>query len=60
MADVVQIQELNYKITVLVGSDVRSEIEKLRWITTRRGLIAIAALAGTYLPFSLPYRACII
>ncbi|KAL0637897.1 hypothetical protein Q9L58_003119 [Maublancomyces gigas] len=40
-----KIQELNYKITVLVCSDVRTDIEKLRWTTTRRGLIAIAALA---------------
>lgn len=41
-----RIQELNYKIMVLFSSEVRSEIEKLRWTTTRRGLIAIAALAG--------------
>jgi len=40
-----QIQELNYKITVLMNSDLKSEIEKLRWVTTRRGLIAIALLA---------------
>ncbi|CAZ81395.1 unnamed protein product [Tuber melanosporum] len=40
-----KIQELNYKITILINSDVRSEIEKLRWTTTRRGLIAIGALA---------------
>ncbi|KAH0609837.1 uncharacterized protein H6S33_012383 [Morchella sextelata] len=41
-----KIQELNYKITVLFNSELRSEIEKLRWTTTRRGLIAIAALAA--------------
>ncbi|RPB16107.1 hypothetical protein P167DRAFT_570823, partial [Morchella conica CCBAS932] len=41
-----RIQELNYKIMVLFSSEVRSEIEKLRWTTTRRGLIAIAALAA--------------
>lgn len=43
-----KIQELNYKITIMLGSEVRSEIEKLRWITTRRGLLAIFALAGMY------------
>jgi len=40
-----KIQELNYKITILINSDLKSEIEKLRWTTTRRGLIAIASLA---------------
>ncbi|CUS11907.1 unnamed protein product [Tuber aestivum] len=40
-----KIQELNYKITILINSDMKSEIEKLRWTTTRRGLIAIGALA---------------
>ncbi|KAI5803204.1 hypothetical protein EDC01DRAFT_687422 [Geopyxis carbonaria] len=40
-----KIQELNYKITILINSDLKSEIEKLRWTTTRRGLIAILALA---------------
>ncbi|KAA8913105.1 hypothetical protein FN846DRAFT_180246 [Sphaerosporella brunnea] len=40
-----KIQELNYKITILIGSDMKSEVEKLRWQTTRRGLIAIACLA---------------
>ena len=45
-ADAAQIQELNYKITILINSDLKSEIERLRWITTRRGLIAIATLAS--------------
>ncbi|KAF8538219.1 hypothetical protein BDD12DRAFT_687074, partial [Trichophaea hybrida] len=40
-----KIQELNYKITILIQSELKSEIEKLRWTTTRRGLIAIASLA---------------
>ncbi|TGZ80986.1 hypothetical protein EX30DRAFT_364039 [Ascodesmis nigricans] len=40
-----KIVELNYKITIMLGSEVRSEIEKLRWVTTRRGLAAIGALA---------------
>ncbi|KAK6507009.1 hypothetical protein TWF481_005464 [Arthrobotrys musiformis] len=41
----VKIQELNYKLTVLLNGDMRSEIEALRWTTTRRGLIAIAIIA---------------
>ncbi|RPB18545.1 hypothetical protein L211DRAFT_843543, partial [Terfezia boudieri ATCC MYA-4762] len=41
-----KIQELNYKITVLMGSELKSEVEKLRWVTTRRGLIAIGVLAA--------------
>lgn len=51
-----KIQELNYKITVMMNSDIKSEVEKLRWITTRRGLIAIACLASMLLPsfFSSP------
>ncbi|RPB05840.1 hypothetical protein L873DRAFT_1825097 [Choiromyces venosus 120613-1] len=40
-----KIQELNYKITILINSEMKSEIEKLRWTTTRRGLIAIGFLA---------------
>ncbi|KAI5804067.1 hypothetical protein DFH27DRAFT_391806 [Peziza echinospora] len=40
-----KIQELNYKITVHLVSDIKSEVEKLRWTTTRRALIAIAILA---------------
>jgi len=47
-----KIQELNYKITVLMGSELKSEVEKLRWVTTRRGLIAIGVLAGMF-PFPL-------
>jgi len=45
-----KIQELNYKITVLMGSELKSEVEKLRWVTTRRGLIAIGVLAGMWIP----------
>lgn len=40
-----QIQELNYKITVALNSDARSEIESLRWILTRRAAIAIGVSA---------------
>jgi hypothetical protein len=40
------VQELNYKITVSLNSDGKSEIEGLRWILTRRAALAIATSAG--------------
>ncbi|PKY06807.1 hypothetical protein P168DRAFT_303067 [Aspergillus campestris IBT 28561] len=39
------VQELNYKITVSLNSDGKSEIESLRWILTRRAAMAIAISA---------------
>jgi hypothetical protein len=45
LADFVQIQELNYKITVALNSDARSEVEGLRWVLTRRAAITVAASA---------------
>jgi hypothetical protein len=39
------IQELNYKITVSLNSDSKSEIEGLRWILTRRAAMTIASMA---------------
>ncbi|KAL1970297.1 hypothetical protein VTN77DRAFT_5457 [Rasamsonia byssochlamydoides] len=39
------IQELNYKITVSLNSDGKSEVEGLRWILTRRAALAIATSA---------------
>lgn len=39
------IQELNYKITVALNSDSKSEIEGLRWVLTRRAAMAIAGMA---------------
>ncbi|RAL02725.1 uncharacterized protein BO80DRAFT_351919 [Aspergillus ibericus CBS 121593] len=39
------VQELNYKITVSLNSDGKSEIEGLRWILTRRAAMAIATSA---------------
>lgn len=42
---------------MLVCSDVRTDIEKLRWTTTRKGLIAIAALAGMPPPSCTPTAA---
>ncbi|KAK6541704.1 hypothetical protein TWF694_007497 [Orbilia ellipsospora] len=41
----VKIQEMNYKLTILLNGDMKNEIEALRWTTTRRGLIAIAIIA---------------
>lgn len=40
-----QIQELNYKITVVLNSDARSEVEGLRWVLTRRAAITVAVSA---------------
>lgn len=40
-----QIQELNNKIAIHINSDVKSEIERLRWQTTRRGLTAVIFVA---------------
>ncbi|KAF2398161.1 hypothetical protein EJ06DRAFT_454691, partial [Trichodelitschia bisporula] len=36
------IQELNYKITVALNSDARSDVEGLRWVLTRRAASALA------------------
>ncbi|KAF2250709.1 hypothetical protein BU26DRAFT_562674 [Trematosphaeria pertusa] len=40
-----KIQELNYKITIALNSDARSEIEGLRWILTRRAAITVGVTA---------------
>jgi hypothetical protein len=40
-----KIQELNYKITVALNSDARSEVEGLRWVLTRRAAIAVGISA---------------
>lgn len=45
MANDLQIQELNYKITVALNSDARSEVEALRWVLTRRAAITIGVSA---------------
>ncbi|KAL5115819.1 hypothetical protein ACEQ8H_006314 [Pleosporales sp. CAS-2024a] len=39
------IQELNYKITVALNSDARSEVEGLRWVLTRRAAITVGVSA---------------
>lgn len=41
-----KIQELNYKITVALNSDSKSEVEGLRWVLTRRAAMAIASMAS--------------
>jgi hypothetical protein len=38
---------LNYKITVALNSDARSEVEALRWVLTRRAAITIGTVAFT-------------
>lgn len=43
------IQQLNYKITVQLNSDARSEVESLRWVLTRRAAMALALSAGMIL-----------
>ena len=40
-----QIQELNYQITIKLNSDARSEVEGLRWVLTRRIAMGIATMA---------------
>ncbi|KAE8154773.1 hypothetical protein BDV25DRAFT_126224 [Aspergillus avenaceus] len=45
------VQELNYKITVSLNSDGKSEIEGLRWILTRRAALAIATSAFMIISF---------
>lgn len=45
------IQELNYKITVALNSDSKSEVEGLRWVLTRRAAMAIASMARKFLLF---------
>ncbi|KAK4893241.1 hypothetical protein LTR27_008363 [Elasticomyces elasticus] len=39
-----KIQQLNYKITVELQADARSEVEGLRWVLTRRVIITLAAI----------------
>ncbi|KAK7206747.1 hypothetical protein BZA70DRAFT_288209 [Myxozyma melibiosi] len=50
-----QIQELNNRIMIVITSDLRSEVEALRWQTTRRGLFAIGVIA-TLIVTALSYR----
>ena len=43
------ISELNYKISVVLGSEQKSEVEGLRWVLTRRAAMAIGLMAGLIL-----------
>ena len=40
-----EISELNYKISVALNSDAKSDVEGLRWVLTRRAAMAIAVMA---------------
>lgn len=40
-----EISELNYKISVVLGSGQKSEVEGLRWVLTRRAAMAIGLMA---------------
>ena len=40
-----EIMELNYKISVGLNSDSKSQVEGLRWVLTRRAAMAIASMA---------------
>ncbi|RMZ91425.1 hypothetical protein DV736_g1348, partial [Chaetothyriales sp. CBS 134916] len=39
-----QIQDLNYKITVRLNSEAKSNVESLRWVLTRRAALAIGLI----------------
>ncbi|KAJ5109866.1 hypothetical protein N7532_002511 [Penicillium argentinense] len=45
------VQELNYKITVSLNSDGKSEAEGLRWILTRRAALTVATCAFMIIVF---------
>ncbi|KAE9962302.1 hypothetical protein BLS_000517 [Venturia inaequalis] len=49
-----KIQELNYKITVALNSDARTEVEGVRWVLTRRAASALA-VAVIMVLFTLNY-----
>ena len=40
-----KIQELNYRITVSLNSDAKSDVEGLRWVLTRRAALAVGFMA---------------
>ncbi|KAI4193789.1 MAG: hypothetical protein LQ350_008153 [Teloschistes chrysophthalmus] len=39
------IQELNYKITVALNSEAKSEVEGMRWVLTKRTALALGGMA---------------
>jgi hypothetical protein len=40
-----QIQQINYKISVMLNSDSKSDIEALRWVLIRRSALGIIFMA---------------
>jgi hypothetical protein len=40
-----QIQQINYKISVMLNSDAKSEVEGLRWVLIRRSVLGIIFMA---------------
>lgn len=44
-----KLQELNNRISIDIVSDLKSEIEALRWQTTRRGLLAVVTVIAALL-----------
>ncbi len=40
-----EIQQLNYKISVILNSDARSDVEGLRWVLIRRSVLGIVFMA---------------
>ena len=41
----IQVQQINYKISIMLSSDSKSEIESLRWILIRRSVLGIIFMA---------------
>lgn len=44
-ADAKQVQQINYKISLVLSSDAKSEIEAVRWILIRRSVLGILFMA---------------
>lgn len=40
-----QVQQINYKISIVLSSDAKSEIEAVRWILIRRSVVGILFMA---------------
>lgn len=40
-----QIQKINYKMSILLSSDSKSEIEGVRWVLIRRSVVGLVFLA---------------
>lgn len=46
------IQELNYKITVALNSEAKSEVEGMRWVLTKRTALALGGMACEFPPLN--------